>query len=338
MAATARIFRQVAVRAAAATGATTLLASRCDGTKPPGTRELTAHKLNRLPTKTGEAPRLQRLASKDLPEQPLTPSEPAAASTRLHGLVETRDVEGLRSLLRDGHVNLAARNGDGLTALLVAARLREHEAAEIISLLTDAGASVDDIDRLGRGALHLAALAGNAATTRVLLQRGADPRRVDARRGATPAHYAAAFARVDAMAILCAHDAKAVRDARDRLGRSPLHWSALSAHRPWASQGSLRVADELLAAGASPRARDRTGATPAHAAARLGADAWLDQLAKRDTGLLDERDNRGVSPLDMLDARYRKSRVRSRFAFDLTGFDLPEVRLQIRLPRPFSRD
>ena len=325
MAASARLFRQLAVRATAATGATTLLAANCDGTKPPGTREL-----NRLPTKTGEAPKLQRLASKELPEQP--PSTPASTpSTRLHGLVETRDVEGLRSLLRDGHVNLAARNGDGLTALLVAARLREHEAAEIIRLLTDAGASVDDIDRLGRGALHLAALAGNPATTRVLLQRGADPRRVDARRGATPAHYAAAFARVDAMAMLCAHDAKAVRDARDRLGRSPLHWSALSAHRPWASQGSLRVADELLAAGASPRARDRTGATPAHAAARLGADAWLDQLAKRDTGLLDERDNRGVSPLDMLDARYRKSRVRSRFAFD--GFSL-----QIRLPRPFSRD
>ena len=89
---------------------------------------------------------------------------------------------------------------------------------------------------------------------------------------------------------------------------------------------------------ASPRARDWTGATPAHAAARLGADAWLDQLAKRDTGLLDERDNRGVSPLDMLETRYRKTRLRSRFAFDLTGLDLPEVRLQIRLPRPFSRD
>ena len=70
----------------------------------------------------------------------------------------------------------------------------------------------------------------------------------------------------------------------------------------------------------------------------MGADAWLDRLAKRDTGLLDERDNRGVSPLDMLDARYRKTRLRSRFAFDLSGFDLPEVRLQIRLPRPFSRD
>ena len=76
MAASARLFRQLAVRTAAATGATAFLTARCDGTKPPGTRELTAHKLNWLPTKTGEAPKLQRLASKDLPEQPLTPSEP----------------------------------------------------------------------------------------------------------------------------------------------------------------------------------------------------------------------------------------------------------------------
>ena len=204
MAASARLFRQLAVRATAATGATTLLAVKCDGTKPPGTREL-----NRLPTK--RRPSCSASRQRTSPSSRPPPSEPSTPSTRLHGLVETRDVEGLRSLLRDGHVNLAARNGDGLTALLVAARLREHEAAEIIRLLTDAGASVDDIDRLGRGALHLAALAGNPATTRVLLQRGADPRRVDARRGATPAHYAAAFARVDAMAMLCAHDAKAVR-------------------------------------------------------------------------------------------------------------------------------
>ena len=37
-------------------------------------------------------------------------------------------------------------------------------------------------------------------------------------------------------------------------------------------------------------------------------------------------------------AHYAAAFVRSRFAFDLTGLDLPEVRLQIRLPRPFSRD
>lgn len=327
MAATARMFRQLAVRTAAATGTATLLA-RCDGAAPrapvpPDTRELTTP-LQRLPTKDA-----------DLPEQPSTPSAPAP--TRLHSLVRKRDVEGLRRLLEEDAVDLDARNGDGLTALLVAARLREHEAANIVRMLADAGASVDDIDRLGRGALHLAALAGNAATTRVLLQRDADPSLVDARRGATPAHYAAAFARVDALAMLCANDASAVASARDRLGRSPLHWSALSAHRPWAAQGSLRVADELLAAGASPRARDRSGATPAHSAARLGADAWIDALARRDSGtssLLGEKDNAGVSPLDLLDARYRKSRVRSRFAVDLGEWT---TQLQLRVPRPFSR-
>ena len=153
MAATARIFRQLAVRTAAATGTATLLA-RCDGVAPrapvpPDTRELTTP-LQRLPTKDA-----------DLPEEPSTPSAPAP--TRLHSLVRKRDVEGLRRLLEEDAVDLAARNGDGLTALLVAARLREHEAATIVRMLTDAGASVDDIDRLGRGALHLAALAGNAA-------------------------------------------------------------------------------------------------------------------------------------------------------------------------------
>jgi hypothetical protein len=93
----------------------------------------------------------------------------------------------------------------------------------------------------------------------------------------------------------------------------------------------------LLAAGASPRARDRSGATPAHSAARLGADAWIDALARRDSGrssLLDEKDNAGVSPLDLLDARYRKSRVRSRFAVDLGEWT---TQLQLRVPRPFSR-
>ena len=236
-------------------------------------------------------------------------------------------------MLRDGHVNLAAR-----------ARRRPHgpfsggaaagtRGGGDYSPLTDAGASVDDIDRLGRGALHLAALAGNPATTRVLLQRarGPAPRRRAARGHAGALCRCLCARRRDGDAVRARRQGRARRARAGQHDRSPLHWSALSAHRPWASQGSLRVADELLAAGRFARARDRTGATPAHAAARLGADAWLDQLAKRDTGLLDERDNRGVSPLDMLGDAAGRVRVRSRFAFG-------DVQVQLRLPRPFSRD
>ena len=173
------------MRATAATGATTLLAVKCRRHETAGHARADGAQAAGHATKTDEAPKLQRLASKD--SRAAADSVGARGSRRRSSTASSRraTAEGLRSLLRDGHVNLAARNGDGLTALLVAARLREHEAeAEIIRLLTDAGASVDDIDRLGRGALHLAALAGNPATTRVLLQRGADPRA--STRGAAP--------------------------------------------------------------------------------------------------------------------------------------------------------
>lgn len=223
--------------------------------------------------------------------------------------------------------------------------MREPGAAGVVEALVKKGAALDARDGLGRGPLHLAALAGNAQATRALLSAGADARRADARRGATPAHYAAAFARVDVVRLFAAADPEGVREARDALGRSPLHWSALSAHRAWAATGSLEVASALVAAGASPRARDRAGATPAHSAARLGADAFLDHLAALDSAaearprrLVDECDNRGVSALDIVAARRGLARVTARFCWDPAAWfgleGLPALSLGLSLPRP----
>ncbi|KAJ1445781.1 ankyrin repeat protein, partial [Pelagophyceae sp. CCMP2097] len=72
----------------------------------------------------------------------------------------------------------------------------------VLKLLIAAGADVNKPDALGRTPLHLASLAGNAVATRVLVQAGADVCRTDVRRGATPAHYAAAFARVESIQLL----------------------------------------------------------------------------------------------------------------------------------------
>ena len=269
------------------------------------------------------------------------------AAPDLLQLVEARDVEGLAALVGSENFDasaLDARNADGLTPLLVAARMRDPKAAELLRVLIARGADLDAPDKLGRSALHLAALAGNAAAARVLLTAGADVARADARRGATAAHYASAFARVDTIRLLCAAAPDQIRDARDSLGRSPLHWSALSAHRDWASPGSFDVVSALVDAGSSVRARDKTGATPAHSAARLGADAFLDHLVRCDTRaadakptnharpLLHECDNRGVSPLDIMVARYRVSRVKAKFLLD-APFDLPSFGLAISFPK-----
>ena len=238
MAASARLFRQLAVRATAATGATTLLAAKCDGTKPPGTRE----PLRRRPSCSAS-----RRA--DLPEQP--PLHACGARRRASTASSRRAVRrGPPVAAARRHVNLAARNGDGLTALLVAARLREHEAAEIIaSSPTPGPRSTTSIGWGGRAAPGRAGRQSGDDAGPAAAGRGPAPRRRAARGWAPRRHYAAAFARVDAMAMLCAHDAKAVRDARDRLGRSPLHWSALSAHRPWASHRSLIAARRRRIAG-----------------------------------------------------------------------------------------
>ena len=74
--------------------------------------------------------------------------------------------------------------------------------------------------------------------------------------------------------------------ARDRLGRTPLHWAA------WFNGPT--VVGLLLARGADPKARDRSGATPLHGAAQrsrspvvvgllldYGADATLRDAENR---------------------------------------------------------
>ena len=83
---------------------------------------------------------------------------------------------------------------------------------------------------------------------------------------------------------------------------------------------------------------------PPEAGARLGADAFLDHLVRCDTRaadakptnharpLLHECDNRGVSPLDIMVARYRVSRVKAKFLLD-APFDLPSFGLAISFPK-----
>ena len=81
------------------------------------------------------------------------------AAPDLLQLVEARDVEGLAALVGSENFDasaLDARNADGLTPLLVAARMRDPKAAELLRVLIARGADLDAPDKLGRSALHLA--------------------------------------------------------------------------------------------------------------------------------------------------------------------------------------
>lgn len=274
------------------------------------------------PTKSSEAPPSP---------SPLRATELPELDEGLFEAIERRDLAAVRKLVDEDAV-LEARNKEGLTPLLAACRARDGAAA--VKLLVAAGARVDATDKLGRTALHFACLGGNTVSARVLIRAGASISQKCNRRGATPAHYAAAFARVDVLRMLLAADAALV-DARDNLGRVPLHWCALSAHREWAEGRCIDVGELLLRNGAKPTARDKTGSTPAHVAARLGATAFLDFLVdKADLDLLDQRDNRGITPLDIAAARYDLTRFKSNllWRFPLwTG--LPDFRFGIALPR-----
>src|SRR5688500_2961042 len=102
--------------------------------------------------------------------------------------VQRGDVPAVRQLLRQG-ADPSAAQGDGLTALHVAA---ETGQLEIARLLLDAKAPVEARSRIGGYTpLHLAALRGHAAVVSALLAAGADPAAVTTTGGVTALHLAA---------------------------------------------------------------------------------------------------------------------------------------------------
>uniref|UniRef100_A0A7S3NPX2 Uncharacterized protein n=1 Tax=Aureoumbra lagunensis TaxID=44058 RepID=A0A7S3NPX2_9STRA len=294
--------------------------------------------------------------------------------------VERRDIIEVRRLLLDSseetkQIWIHTQNDEGLNALQCAAR--ERGGHELVELLLCHGADANRADALGRTPLHLCAFGGNAKTARLLLLAGANPNKKDFKRGATPAHYAAAFARLDMIRLLILasrqRDDKGLVNARDSLGRTPLHWAALSAHRPWAKLPSIEVARLLVMNGADSMARDTSGNTPAHTAARLGAHDFLSILfyivdtspaankkaasilvmtrpknqndeqsliKKPSNFLLHAADNKGFTPLDIAVARYEASRFRLRFLWrswpSFTGFTSLDAALYLprRIPSP----
>ena len=188
-------------------------------------------------------------------------------------LIDAGDADGLRELIARDPAAAAARDEQGLSALM---RASYRGNSAVLDALRAADPPLDGWDRLlvgeatglpapdawsadGFTALHIAAFARNADATRALLSAGADPNLVATASFAqvTPLGTAATFGAADVAAILL--DAGADTEATADHGHTPLHAAAANDDRV--------LVELLLAHEADPGAHNAEGKTPADLAA-----------------------------------------------------------------------
>jgi len=136
-----------------------------------------------------------------------------------------------------------------------------------------------------------AALIGDVEEVKKLLEKGANPNARD-KYGRTPLHWTAARGRLSAVEFLLEKGADP--NAREQKGCTPLHWAAYN--------GRLSVVKLLLEKGADLHAKDKYGRTPLHFAAEKGRLDVFILLLKRGADP-NARDKYGRTPLH--DAAYR---------------------------------
>ncbi|CAB0040999.1 unnamed protein product [Trichogramma brassicae] len=195
-----------------------------------------------------------------------------------------------RLLLKFADPNSA--NAEGLTPLHVVCRRRHHEdgLAELFmrtSHCLGRRVLIDARDKWGRTALHYAvADIRKRETVGALLRWGADPNAADDLEGSTPLHVVCrhSYDDVARLYLRTCHESRrpALVDARDREGKTPLHWALLRGHK-----GQVEL---LLRQGADPNVADAKGRTPLHVLGRRGAETkdFERGLAKRFFEIVDE--------------------------------------------------
>ena len=212
----------------------------------------------------------------------------------LFGAIDAGDTAVVDALLANDRDLAAARDGDGVSAVMHALYRGQRAIAESFTAMLPEldvfeAAALGRVDRLrallaarpalatersadGFTALHFPAFFGigdAAGATRVLLNAGADVNaRSDNALSVLPIHSAVAGGHDDVVALLV--DAGADVNARQPHGWTPLHGAAHT--------GSLASVERFLAAGADPAARNDEGTTAVELARAGGHDAIVARL------------------------------------------------------------
>lgn len=212
-------------------------------------------------------------------------------SADLIAAVQAGDAAAVTALLGEDPALVAARDADGVSALLLA-RYRFDRPVMDALLAADPEMDVFEaaaygyLDRLverleedptgtaarspdGFTPLHLAAFFGKAEAVKALLEAGAAVDAVTANDLANqPLHAAAAGRSIETCRLLLA--AGAAVDARQHGGFTPLHGAAQS--------GDAGMVELFLSAGADPTTPDDMGQTPAERAREAGHPDLADRL------------------------------------------------------------
>jgi ankyrin repeat protein len=182
----------------------------------------------------------------------------------------------------------------GRTPLSLAAA-RGHE--QVVMLLLESGAELDDEDSEGTTPLSLAIANGHEAVVKLLLEKGAKLDYKDSD-GKMPLLLAAANGHEAVVKLLL--ESGAELDDEDSEGTTPLSLAAANGH-----EGIVKL---LLEKGAKLDSEDSDGKTPLSLAAAKGHEAVVKLLLEKGAEV-DSKDSDGQTPLSMAAAEGHKAVV-----------------------------
>ena len=204
------------------------------------------------------------------------------------GAIQSGNLELLRQLIGQDRTSAAARDNNGVSALMNALYRGRQDMVEVL-LAADMQLDVFEAAALGNTQILNSLLRADSAAANAI---SAD--------GFTPLHFACFFRQEDSARVLLKGGADPSAVARNNMQVQPLHSAAAARQR--------RIAEMLLHAGAPVNAKQQGGWTALHAAAQHGDRETAELLLEYGADPMQANDE-GKTPADLAGGNAEMSRI-----------------------------